>query len=283
MSSPRISSGDIRARNPGSERLWVWGLTLFIFLSLPVWAPRIFGPLIDDSWLATLNHFAFDGLQFGTDLVFTYGPLGFLQVPFYYPGTYALQIAFYLLVGSALSIAARDALPSTGREGLGRRSGRPLRARFLSPQARRLSPRDRGGLRLEAMPRPGVRPHGAGHGVPRLPRHRLTGQVDPPGGQPRGGRLRGGGRVAKRPANVQGALGLPGPDGLLLSGQRPAAGESARVPDHEWRAHAGLLGRAGGKRLGPLPHWRQSPAWRPSLSCFGSTCRVDSGTGSCSW
>ena len=99
------------------ERFWVAGLIVFVYLSLPVWHPRIFGARLDDSWLATLNHFAFDGLRFGRELVFTYGPLGFLQNPFFYPGTYSLQIAFYLLLGTALALVIREVLPRRGEAG----------------------------------------------------------------------------------------------------------------------------------------------------------------------
>src|SRR5262249_12612966 len=38
------------------------------------------------------------GLQYGTDILATYGPLGFLTIPFYYPPTFPILIAFNLVV-----------------------------------------------------------------------------------------------------------------------------------------------------------------------------------------
>lgn len=38
-------------------------------------------PGLDSSWVFALNHFAHGPELFGRDLVFTYGPLGFLAVP----------------------------------------------------------------------------------------------------------------------------------------------------------------------------------------------------------
>lgn len=101
------------------ERLWFAGLAVAIFLMLPVWMPRFTGLGVDDSWLAVLHHFASSGLQFGQDLVFTRGPLGFLQLPFFQPGTYTSQILFYLLVGGSLALAAWDALPARSEGGWG--------------------------------------------------------------------------------------------------------------------------------------------------------------------
>lgn len=101
---------------PESSANWGWlaGLSALVVLSLPVWHPRLPGADIDSSWLATLNLFASSGLQFGRELVFTYGPLGYLQTPFFHPATYSRQIAFYLLVAGALAVAFGDVLPRRG-------------------------------------------------------------------------------------------------------------------------------------------------------------------------
>lgn len=52
-------------------------------------------PGLDQSWWAGLYMAAHDGKQFGTDIVFTYGPLGILREPWlFYPG--ALSLVPYL-------------------------------------------------------------------------------------------------------------------------------------------------------------------------------------------
>jgi hypothetical protein len=70
----------------------------------------------DSSWVAALHMAADRGLSFGTDVVFTYGPLGFLTVPrLHYVWTAALGVAYMLVVQVALATtmiaAARRALP----------------------------------------------------------------------------------------------------------------------------------------------------------------------------
>ena len=100
-----LAVGQVARRT--SLRLLILALFgLLLVLSLPVWRPKLIGAGLDASWLATLHHFALSEKQFGIDLVFTYGPLGFLQKPFFDPDTYLLQIAFYLAVALALMTAA---------------------------------------------------------------------------------------------------------------------------------------------------------------------------------
>lgn len=89
--------------------------TVIAFLSWPIVsiAPQV-GP--DPSWTAGLYMAHAEGLQFGTQFVFTYGPLGFLQVPALY-GEALWMLAFayrgLLYVGLAISLvwAARRAFP----------------------------------------------------------------------------------------------------------------------------------------------------------------------------
>lgn len=48
-------------------------------LLLPAYAPVL--PGLDQSWQFALNHFVHTQFKFGPDLIFTYGPLGFVEVP----------------------------------------------------------------------------------------------------------------------------------------------------------------------------------------------------------
>jgi hypothetical protein len=70
----------------------------------------------DPSWAAGLYMAHGEGLQFGRDIVFTYGPLGFLEVPVLYEQTmWMLAFAYQLLLHVALAISlvwvARRAFP----------------------------------------------------------------------------------------------------------------------------------------------------------------------------
>jgi hypothetical protein len=60
----------------------------------------------DFSWMAALFMAHSEGLRFGQDLFFTYGPLGFLEVPVLYdPGLWMLAFAYQLLVHVGLAIS----------------------------------------------------------------------------------------------------------------------------------------------------------------------------------
>lgn len=70
----------------------------------------------DPSWVAALYMGLRDGLQFGTEFVFAYGPLGFLEHPALYDsGLWIVALLFrtlvYVALAAALVWAARRALP----------------------------------------------------------------------------------------------------------------------------------------------------------------------------
>lgn len=79
-------------------------------------APGVGG---DWEWVGTLSYAAEHGLRFGSSLVWTYGPLGFLETPYgaalYYPDTLALawlyDVLVELLLAATLLAALRRALP----------------------------------------------------------------------------------------------------------------------------------------------------------------------------
>ena len=60
----------------------------------------------DSSWCAVLAYAQQKGLQFGTDLTFTYGPLGFLAVPYFSPAA----VWWRLIVAVALSALVTGAV-----------------------------------------------------------------------------------------------------------------------------------------------------------------------------
>ncbi|HMT05372.1 MAG: hypothetical protein KDB48_02065 [Solirubrobacterales bacterium] len=79
---------------------WVLG----VLVALLAWAPTFAlpAPGLDVSWWSGLYMAARDQLQFGQEIVFTYGPLGFMKLPWlFYPG---LSLISYLYV-SLLFIA----------------------------------------------------------------------------------------------------------------------------------------------------------------------------------
>lgn len=82
------------------------------------WDPLLVSPApgLDPSWVLGLNLAAADGLDHGTEIVFTYGPLGFLQEPLAIDGLLATLGAIYTLalrtaLGATLYYAARRSLP----------------------------------------------------------------------------------------------------------------------------------------------------------------------------
>ena len=66
-------------------------------LSLPQGGPPL-GDDVDSSLGAVLHYAQEHHLQYGTDLVFTYGPLGFLTFFYYFPHAFALQVTAHFIV-----------------------------------------------------------------------------------------------------------------------------------------------------------------------------------------
>jgi hypothetical protein len=70
---------------------------------------------LDPSWWAALYMGASRGLHHGTDMVFTYGPLGFLRLPWYFDSglallAFAYQAVLHLALGASLVWALRRTL-----------------------------------------------------------------------------------------------------------------------------------------------------------------------------
>jgi hypothetical protein len=97
---PRPSPQHPRAR-------WTWpavgafSLLLTLCFLVP-WRPYfVRTAALDDSWMLALNWAFANHLQFGRDIVFTFGPWGFLNTRCYYPQTFGLMLAgwaFFALI-----------------------------------------------------------------------------------------------------------------------------------------------------------------------------------------
>src|SRR5262249_5977518 len=65
----------------------------------------------DASWCAVLEYAHQHGLQFGTDIVFTYGPLGFLATPYLFSTPagprFALDLSLAILTAFSVCLMAR--------------------------------------------------------------------------------------------------------------------------------------------------------------------------------
>jgi hypothetical protein len=96
-----------------------WVTALFaVATAIATWEPALVEPQagLDPSWILGLNWAAQMGLNHGTEVVSTYGPLGFLQSPLVIDGAVATTGAIYLLgarivLAASLLYAARLNLP----------------------------------------------------------------------------------------------------------------------------------------------------------------------------
>ena len=118
-----LGARELPKGDPRAIRTWRV-LTLTPVLALPITlmafptAPLAPGGGTDGSWITALHVGAFRGLDWGTDLVYTYGPLGYLTVPrMYYAtmgtiGALYVALAYFALAVTILAAARRSfALP----------------------------------------------------------------------------------------------------------------------------------------------------------------------------
>jgi hypothetical protein len=92
--------------------------TLGLFVLVVTWPVTTLAPAtgLDPSWQAALHLAAHERISFGDDLIFTYGPLGFLNFPqLYYPFTAGLAMVYLIGVRLAIAVslvwAARRSMP----------------------------------------------------------------------------------------------------------------------------------------------------------------------------
>ena len=84
-----------------SSTAFAFGL-LYSFVSLPPWIPAYLTSeeFRDPSWRYVLHQSFVDCLRFGTDVIFTYGPFGFLTTRMYHPQTYSLMLAIWVILAT---------------------------------------------------------------------------------------------------------------------------------------------------------------------------------------
>ncbi len=107
---------DVRGRLNSSARgmraLVAGAILVFAFLLFPPWHPAAMTEGLDPSFRYALNELYARGAQFGTEVIYQYGPYGFLLSDEYHPHTYSqllLARVFFalVLVGLTLALASR--------------------------------------------------------------------------------------------------------------------------------------------------------------------------------
>jgi len=99
------------------RRGWLPMLLISAAIVALSWPYNLETPIgIDESWQAALHVIGPSGLHFGQDIVFTYGPLGFLSVPSPFFGVSSVLAiiatgAVYLAAAATLLVLARRLLP----------------------------------------------------------------------------------------------------------------------------------------------------------------------------
>ena len=80
--------------------LWLLGILSLIYCLLMIlpWNPGVYGFDIDQSWASALHIAIAKGIQFGSDLIYTYGPYGFIQVDLYFQDTYIYAFGLRLFI-----------------------------------------------------------------------------------------------------------------------------------------------------------------------------------------
>jgi hypothetical protein len=76
-------------------------VVLFSLLLFPPWRPAMPSAGLDPAWFMVIAHALEHGWQFGRDVIFTYGPLGSLAPPSFYPGLFLVSMAYWLVFYAA--------------------------------------------------------------------------------------------------------------------------------------------------------------------------------------
>ncbi len=79
----------------------LFALFWLVLISLPM---RGFHPDVESSWQGALSYFAFKKLQFGKDVIFTYGPLGYITADTYSGYLLASRVGFELLLKGVFAL-----------------------------------------------------------------------------------------------------------------------------------------------------------------------------------
>ncbi len=86
---------------------WTLGLVvlaLYLVL-LPPWRPGMPTPGFDPSWAYVLHESFAEGRQWGTDIILSYGPLGFLVINVFHPDTYLLLLGVQVVLAMVLFVS----------------------------------------------------------------------------------------------------------------------------------------------------------------------------------
>ena len=85
--SRTISRGAFSLKRIWLQTLEIVFLAYAVLMTLP-WQPEGFSYDLDESYKVALNQAVVEGIQFGKDFVYTYGPYGIFQQVKYFPETY---------------------------------------------------------------------------------------------------------------------------------------------------------------------------------------------------
>jgi hypothetical protein len=78
------------------------GLGCIAFIFVVPFQPITIDDGLDPSWVQSLHVAAEMGLQYGEQIIFTYGPLGFAQARTYWPGLFPATLLYWVAIASAL-------------------------------------------------------------------------------------------------------------------------------------------------------------------------------------
>lgn len=104
----RQDAEDAIRKSRGSDRARDWAAfgvgLLYALICLPPWVPAFLtdAELRDPSWQYALHEAFAQGVQFGTQVLFTYGPYGFVATRTFHPATYTLMLAVWVALGVTL-------------------------------------------------------------------------------------------------------------------------------------------------------------------------------------
>jgi len=93
-----------------TEALLFSGALWFAFAICVPWMPDFSVTGLDPSWRLSLHYFYEHGYVYGKDIIFTYGPYGFISTYTYYPATYRILVFAYLFFAAVYTAAGWDIL-----------------------------------------------------------------------------------------------------------------------------------------------------------------------------
>ena len=117
--------GQTQLLPPQVARLLGWSVVFTLLVIVCLTFPLMPSYELDPSWRMALGYFFEEGMQFGSDVVFTYGPLGFIM------GKTFSGLQFWSLIAGQLTLAVISAVVIL-RQGLRIKKGTTQLVFFLS-------------------------------------------------------------------------------------------------------------------------------------------------------